>query len=67
MSIRNIISSAMDLARDQKFNFGDEIASGIRLAKKQVCLLWKIFLLSIMLYFIYIIGEMYEHLVLSFE
>jgi len=26
---------AMDLARDQKFNFGDEIASGIRLAKKQ--------------------------------
>ena len=28
--------SAMDLAKDQKFNFGDEIASGIRVAKKQV-------------------------------
>ena len=28
----------MDLAKDQKFNFGDEIANGIRVAKKQVCL-----------------------------
>ena len=27
---------AMDLAKDQKFNFGDEIANGIRVAKKQV-------------------------------
>ena len=31
-----IFVQAMDLAKDQKMNFGDEIASGIRLAKKQV-------------------------------
>lgn len=27
---------AMNLAQDQKLNYGDEIASGIRMAKKEV-------------------------------